>query len=109
MLGVSTLGVGTVLRLEGDAAWPMVKCLRRATNEYLTTPSSPPQKKKVSDETKKSRTIGRQGKSRNRRRFGQNERGEIKVVLVDPRQSVDVIILTRSSIGIYWVVAQAHT
>ena len=36
MLEVSLLGVGTVLRLQ-RGAWPMVKSLRQATNEYAAT------------------------------------------------------------------------
>ena len=37
MLGVSLIGVGTVLRFE-RGAWSMVKRLRQATNEYAPPP-----------------------------------------------------------------------
>ena len=37
MLEVFLLGVGTVLRLKGDA-WSMVKLLRKATIEYAPPP-----------------------------------------------------------------------
>ena len=40
MMDVSTLGVGTVIRLERDA-WSMVEALRQATNEYPPTPVPP--------------------------------------------------------------------
>ena len=40
-LEVSSLGVGTVLRLERDA-WSMVKWLRQATNKYAPPPPPPP-------------------------------------------------------------------